>query len=159
MPFLNKLEFVEKSLSVSYRGSLEPQTLDISADVPWPLHDMFGDMGPLCVQYFILQVNRGLFGGTEFAPTDGKAELLEGPKPKRVPPQVSDYHWVIQLSGVTPVALRVLIEELRMAPGRIIPLNGLTLRGSLQLDNSELSVREGEVAAWLGACCGIALNT
>jgi hypothetical protein len=55
---------------------------------------------------------------------------------------------VLRIAGVAPKFMRTVVEELRVA-GMDQPVTSMQVVGSLPLDPTAMSVREGQVKAWL----------
>lgn len=144
MPLLDDLDFVQTGLSVSYRGSVEPQTLTIYVGTEGQQEAAYG---PRFITTLINVINAGGAGGAHFHPAQGLAELLSGPTyPDAEGPQ---FNWDIRVAGVSPLFIRNIVEALRLSGGLDNPTQVMSIRGSLPLDATELSVGETEVKAWL----------
>ncbi|WP_437841379.1 hypothetical protein [Sorangium sp. So ce1153] len=144
MPVLHDMEFAAGGLLVAYRASAQPQELTIevvtagTAEFP---------MSVASLRAVIEAVNRGAAGGAVFDPLLGAAERLDGPWDGEgvLGPA---YRWTLRVAGVAPLFLRNVVEELRRA-GADRPVTRMSLVGTLPLDGSEMSVREGLVRSWL----------
>lgn len=146
MPILNLLEFAKSQLTVSYRGSSEPQTLEIKVACAKKPPD--GNAAGI-LRHLVDPINCGAAGGADFAPTLGHAEVRSGPVRSDAPDAVSaKYHWKIEVVAVSPRYLRSFIEHLRIAASPAL-VKSMSLVGSLNLDKSALSVTEVQVKAWL----------
>lgn len=144
MPLLDDLDFVQNSLSVSYRASQEPQTLSIYVATD---HAEEAAYGPRFITTLINVINSGGAGGVHFHPATGLAELLSGPTyPEGEGPQ---FNWDLRVAGVSPLFVRNIVEALRLSGGLENPTQAMSIRGSLPLDDTELSARETDVKAWL----------
>ncbi|MCK6589157.1 MAG: hypothetical protein HUU21_05560 [Polyangiaceae bacterium] len=144
MPLLDNLDFTKNDLTVSYRGNLEPQTLTIYAAIEIPEEAAYG---PRFITTLMDVINAGGAGGSHFHPAAGLAELLSGPTyPEAEGPQ---FNWDLRVAGVSPLFMRNIVESLRLCGGVDNPAIAMSIRGSLPLDDTELSVREAEVKAWL----------
>lgn len=148
MPILNLLEFTKSKLTVSYRGSAEPQTLEIKvACAKKPQFGVGG--GPGNVRQLVECINAGGAGGAEFAPSAGTAKVLSGPlrsdDPEADKPKLA---WKIELAGVSPAFLRTFVERLRTSASPAA-VKSMSLVGSLQPDQSPLSATEAQVKSWL----------
>lgn len=146
MPIHPHLEQV--ALDIAYRGSAEPQLLDIrvklggTAELP---------LAAWAIGTLVECINRGLAGGADFAPSAGRARLEKGPTgegaavPGELGPELA---FRLDVSGVSPRFLRTVVEYLA-ASGRPHPLLALTIVGTLPPDGSPLSVRDVQIARWL----------
>lgn len=144
MPLLDDLEFAQAGLAVSYRGSPEPQSLTIYVATE---HPQEGAYGPRFITTLINVINAGGAGGAHFHPATGLAELLSGPEyPEAEGPH---FNWELRVAGVSPLFMRNIVEALRLSGGLDNPTQTMSIRGSLPLDDTELSAREAEVKAWL----------
>lgn len=140
------LEGVE--LDVAYRGSADPQTLDVAIDLAGPAEL---PLAPWAVGAFVACVNRGLAGSTDFAPGAGHATLDAGPTGEGTPDPAElgpRYAFRLTVAGVAPVFLRVFVEHLAGA-GHPHALRSVSIVGSLPPDGTRRSVRERELAGWL----------
>ncbi|WP_437683368.1 hypothetical protein [Sorangium sp. So ce131] len=144
MPVLYDMEFAAGGLLVAYRASPEPQELLIevategTAEFP---------MSVASLRALIEAINRGAAGGAVFDPLLGAAERVAGPWDDGGVLGPS-YRWTLRVAGVAPLFLRNMVEELRRA-GADRPVTRMSLLGSLPLDGSAMSVREGLVRSWL----------
>ncbi|MBX3231408.1 MAG: hypothetical protein KIT84_10720 [Labilithrix sp.] len=133
---------------VAYRGSTEPQTLDVVLELTGPAEL---PLAPWAVGGFVACVNRGLAGSSDFAPSMGRAALEAGPTgegdpaPDELGPR---YAFRLLVAGVAPVFLRVFVEHLA---GCAHPseLKTISIVGSLPPDGTRLSVRDRELEGWL----------
>jgi hypothetical protein len=148
MPICPTTELMNlQGLAVSYRGSDQPQLLEINleargkTEIPVP---------PLSVRSVIWGISNGAAGGAEFAPTVGAASLKKGSidstDKKAAGPKWS---WTIELAGVSPLFMRVLVDLMANTGSINKPAQKLVITGSLPLDTSPLSVREPTVITWL----------
>lgn len=136
-------------LDIAYRGSAEPQILDVGvklageAELP---------LAPWAIGSLVDCINRGLAGGSELAPTDGRAKLEVGPTGEGPAPQPGElgpeYTFRLTVAGMSPRFVRVFAEHLA-ASGHPHPVRTLSIVGSLPTDGSPLSVREDRLASWL----------
>lgn len=144
MPVLYQMEFCARDLHVAYRASPAPQELSIEvrtagrAEFP---------MAPASMRAIVEAINGGAAGGGLFSPCDGLAEIVHGPAPGDAS-LGPDYRWTLRVAAVAPLFLRNMVEELRRA-GMDQPVTGVSIAGSLPLDASDLSVREGKLKGWL----------
>lgn len=144
MPLLDNLDFTQNALAVSYRGSQDPQTLTIHVTTAEPEEAAYG---PRFITTLMDVINSGGAGGSHFHPATGFAELLSGPTyPDAEGPQ---FNWDLRVAGVSPLFVRNIVESLRLCGGVENPAQSMSIQGSLPLDDTELSVREAEVKAWL----------
>lgn len=145
MPLISRLDFVQHGgLRVAYRASPSPQELTIDVMTAGVPHKGAANW---YFQALIDDINAGAAGGALFAPSQGLAELLSGPD-HDADALRPDHHAVLRVSGVSPLFLRTIVEELRWA-GVEHPTTHLSIVGSEPLDQSALSVREHHVRAWL----------
>jgi len=146
LPIVPNLDFTRNDLHVAYRGSLEPQVLSIDVS----LSD--GDpesIAPIVIEGLIHQINTGGAGGAEFAPELGAATLLTGPSDiDEASAAGPDYRWEMQVAAVSPRFVRTIVESMPSASASVF-VRSMSIAGSLQLDESPLSVRQAEVNAWL----------
>ncbi len=138
----------EATFDIAYRGSEEPQSLEIRVKTGGVAELPLAAWG---VGTLIECINRGLAGGLEFAPSQGEAKLLAGPTGEG--PEVSGergpgLRFQLQVAGVSPRFLRTMVEYFA-ASGHPHPLISLTIVGGLALDGSRLSVRDTELSRWL----------
>jgi tetratricopeptide (TPR) repeat protein len=148
-PYYPYMAFAQTGLSLSYRGSPTPQVLRIAMTIPWPPHGTLGDRGPSTIETLLDALNRGVAGGATFDPAAGKARLLSGPKYGRKVPKACDYDWQVEVAGLCPKALRLLIEELARASNKAYAARSLTIEGALPPDGSEMSVTTPQMLKWL----------
>lgn len=136
-------------LDVAYRGSAEPQTLDIGVKLAGPAEV---PLAPWAIGSLVDCINRGLAGGSDFAPSHGWAKLEAGPTgegPSPSPDELGpEYAFRLTVAGMSPRFVRVFAEQLA-ASGRPHALRTLSIVGSLPTDGSPLSVREDLLATWL----------
>ena len=144
MPRINHLEFAQHGLSVAYQASPLPQELEVEVDVAGRPIAPFAHMAMRAV---VDAVNDGAAGGAVFPPEASQALRLEGPWEDEDALGES-YRWALRVSGVAPLFLRNMVEELRRA-GMNQPVVRMRIAGSLPLDGGPLSAREGDVRAWL----------
>ena len=129
------------SLDVAYRGSAEPQTLDIGIELAGEAEL---PLAPWAIGRFVAAINRGLAGSADFAPASGRA-VLEADAPKPLGPS---YTFRLEVTGVSPIFLRVLVEKLAGC-GHPHALEAISIVGSLPPDGTRLSVRDRELRGWL----------
>jgi hypothetical protein len=144
MPLLPHLEFASRALTVSYRGSLDPQDVTIDVAVLAPPAAPFAHMAMRAV---VDAVNAGVAGGDVFSPGAGRAERLAGPW-YDADALGANYRWVIEVAGVAPLFVRNMVEELRRA-GMNRDVVAMSIVGALPVDATPMSVREAHVRAWL----------
>lgn len=149
MPYYPYMSFANSGLSLSYRGSPKPQVLQIAMTIPWPPHGVLGDSGPSSIETLVDGINRGIAGGATFDPLAGKARLLSGPKYGRKVPKACDYEWKVEVAGLCPKALRLLIEELASVSNKAYRASALSIQGALPPDGSESSVTTPQMLGWL----------
>lgn len=136
-------------LDIAYRGSAEPQILDVGvklagqAELP---------LAPWAIGSLVDCINRGLAGGSDFPPSQGRAKLEAGPTGEGATPAPGElgpeYTFRLTVAGMSPRFVRVFAEHLA-ASGHPHPLRTLSIVGRLPTDGSPLSVRENLLAAWL----------
>jgi len=131
----------EVALDIAYRGSPEPQLLDVGIELAGPAEL---PLASWAVQAFVDGVNRGLFGSADFAPTLGAA-ALEASTPD--PSGLKDA-FRLSVTAASPLALRVLVELLAGC-GHPNALRAISIVGSLPPDATRLSVRDRDLGAWL----------
>jgi hypothetical protein len=139
MPLLNALDFtVGPNFSVRYRASAEPQEVFITAELSSAAY--------MHITNALLTTEQaaefGVTGSDCFAPALGRAQPLANARDGR---RVTA---TIEVAGFAPVAVRRLVEELR-AIGMTTPIASLEIVGALPLDDSNLSITEHHVRAWL----------
>ncbi|MBX3196939.1 MAG: hypothetical protein KF894_02180 [Labilithrix sp.] len=136
-------------LDVAYRGSAEPQTLDVGVKLAGPAEV---PLAPWAIGSLVDCVARGLAGGSDFAPEVGRARLLAGPTGEGAAPAPGelgpDYAFRLEVAGMSPRFVRVLVEHLA-ASGHPHGARTLSVVGGLPTDGSPLSVREDLLARWL----------
>ncbi|MBX3222290.1 MAG: hypothetical protein KF795_17355 [Labilithrix sp.] len=136
-------------LDVAYRGSVEPQILDVGVKLGGPAEV---PLAPWAIGALVECVNRGLAGGSDFAPEEGHAMLEAGPTGEGATPAPGelgpDYAFRLSVAGMSPRFVRVIAEHLA-ASGHPHPVRALSIVGSLPTDGSALSVRENLLAGWL----------
>jgi hypothetical protein len=158
MPIHPHLEGV--LLDIAYRGSVEPQILDIGVELAGPAEV---PLAPWAIGALIGCINRGLGGGSEFAPSLGRATLEAGPTgedsagasvagaggPTGAAGELGPrYAFRLSVAGVSPRFIRLFVEQLA-ASGDPHPLRSLSIVGTLPPDGSTLSVRDGLLSRWL----------
>jgi len=136
----SRLGFARGGLHVAYRASADPQLLDLYVELA--AADPLGRI-PTVVRRLLDEMNGGAAGGAELPPALGCARCVQGPLDNREPGPV--YRYMLEVAAVSPRFLRHLVETL----GARGDVRVLAVRGALPLDDSALSVREGEVATWL----------
>jgi hypothetical protein len=140
------LEGVE--LDIAYRGSAEPQVVDIGVKLGGPAEI---PLAPWAIGSLVACIDRGLAGGAELAPETGRAKLESGPtgtgdpSPDELGPS---YAFRLSVAGVSPRFLRTIVEHLA-ASGAPHPVRAISIVGTLPPDGGPLSVREGDLARWL----------
>ena len=150
MPFLPRMEFAKDHLAVAYRGSLEKQTLDVRLKIPSKAPGPTGVGGMLAI---VSAINEGLAGGAEFHPAKGRAKVLSGPLKSAAPgARGPSFAWKLEIAGVSPLFLRILIEAFRVF-GFPQPVVSMSITGSLPLDDTPLSIHEREILPWLATWC------
>jgi hypothetical protein len=136
------------ALDIAYRGSPEPQVLDIRVKLGGPAEL---PLAAWAIGTLVECINRGLAGGADFAPSSGRARLESGPTgegPAAAGELGPEIAFRLDVAGVSPRFLRTVVEYLA-ASGRPHPLLGLTIVGTLPPDGSPLSVRDVQLARWL----------
>lgn len=136
-------------LDVAYRGSTEPQILDVGVELAGPAEL---PLAPWAIGSLVDCINRGLAGGSEFAPVQGRAKLEAGPTGQEARPGPGElgpkYAFRLAVAGMSPRFVRVFADHLA-ASGHPHALLSLSIVGSLPVDRSPLSVREDLLARWL----------
>jgi hypothetical protein len=135
------MEFAETHLAVAYRAAKEPQLLNVQVRTAGVAETPFA---AAAIQAFVDLANAGGAGGSELSPASGKAKIVTQP----IDPQGTDRTWVIEVAGVSPRALRNLVEAMRRA-GDGHAVTSLSVWGELAPDGSPLSVREDVLRRWL----------
>lgn len=138
MPFVQTLDaLAQGGLTVRYRGSTERQKLTIDVI-------RSGRCQAPCLAAYNLRnsLNLGFAGGADFHPTTGFGEVLAESPDLQGP----ELHWEIDVAGLSPLALRNLIEN---HSSIYAPPQQMVIVGSLALDDSPLSVTEQKVVPWL----------
>jgi len=141
VPFLPGLEFAQTHLAVAYRGAPEPQLLHVQVRTAAPAETPFASAA---IDAFVDLVAAGGAGGAEFPPSAGKARIAAQP----IDPLATDRTWSLEVAGVSPRALRGLVESLRRA-GSPHPVTSLSVLGERPTDGSPLSVRDDVLGGWL----------
>jgi hypothetical protein len=128
-------------VTVAYRGSEQPQLVDIRVQIK--------SKSPVAIarlnlRYLVDAINAGAAGGAESAPTVGSAKLVKGSfkgtEPDATGPK---FAWTLELAGVSPKFVRVLVEQLSMAGGARLPVQSMSIVGKLApVARDPLSVRE-----------------
>lgn len=144
VPLLDLLDFAKKDLVVRYRASAEPQTLTIEAETASPT--------PVAYAAIIMNivgegVRWGGAGGAMLAPELGRFAIQKAPVGSKTR-QARKLVWTVEVAGIAPAYLRVMVERLRTA-GYSQPLKSLRIVGSLPPDRTALSAREADVRKWL----------
>jgi hypothetical protein len=142
MPLLHGLDFAARDLVVRYRASPTAQNLAIEVHTAGAAPRSEAALYARAIVDFI---NAGAASGEHFPPQAGFAELLSEPPPPALGPS---YAFVMRVAGVEPMFLRRMVERLRLC-GVGQPTVGMSIVGSLPLDESPLSITESEVRAWL----------
>jgi len=139
------VDYIDKTLSVAYRASEEPQELLFEVQFSKPreprvtLADINFDL-----------VRRGIAGDQHFDPAKGALEILEGDPNTLEPSTLHSYR--LRVAHVSPLFIRQLATfpwGLGIPPNPPNIPERITIRGSLPLDDSPLSVREGDIVRWL----------
>lgn len=130
MPILPTVRIMNLAgLSVSYRGSDQSQLVDVRVEIESKAHVASARLG---LRYLLDAINLGAAGGAAFAPTTGAARLVKGSfsisEPDARGPK---FAWTLELAGVSPKFIRVLVESLSGAGGGRIPVQRLTIAGTL----------------------------
>jgi len=149
MPLLNMMDFAESHLAVRFRASIEPQEVDIYVKTAGRSQERNAgaDMAVLASQ-----VRYGVAGGSRFEPARGLWERLSGVAAPDKGPEAfgPEYRWKCRVAAIDPLFLRSVAEGLRScgwAPDN--PVEEMSIVGQLPLDDSDLSVTETQVRAWL----------
>ncbi len=138
-------------LTVSYRGSLEPQLVTIelkgSGRTELALHYARN------VERVVDMITSGLAGAGSFAPEVGEAEIVKAPAPSNDGP---DFAWKLRVRGVGPCFWAVALDQLANPWNSY---NGtrdvndcarhISIVGDLPIDGSSASARTKDVVAWL----------
>lgn len=139
-------EFIRDSLWIRYRASADPQRVDIHVRTTGAM-PVAVEYGRVFMRRVIDTIELGAAGGSLFDPAAGSAKLVAAPpEGEALGP---DYVWSAEVAGVSPRALRTMVEHLRHSGGGFFPVTSMSITGSLPTDRSELSVTEEEVKRWL----------
>ena len=149
MPFLRLLEFAAKDLTISYRASHEPQTLDIVVEAR---HRTSMGLGPIAMRPVIEGAAYGAASGAEFNPSMSRMTKIKGPDFNTPEAHGPCFAWSIEVVAVSPLYMRSIVEHLRGIGGMGGGIVRMLVRGSLSLDDSPLSVRERDLKLWLDDC-------
>lgn len=144
MPLLPELDFAAGALAVSYRASTEPQDLAITVRLK---HAEPGCVGPRRMGTLLDTIGEGAAGGSDFHPAVSSADLVSGTVAREL--AGPDLSWLLRVSGISPVFIRSIVEQLRICGAADNPVVAMSIFGSLPLDGTPLSVREGQVRQWL----------
>jgi len=135
-------EFVDGNLTVAYRASAEPQTLDVHvkcAGKPMEVH------APMHARGIAKAATVGAIGGAEFHPTAGVAKLLSGP----LDPPASEgpeWHYSFEVASMSPRYIRNIVHRMAYAGARTPPVS-MSIVGSLAIDDTPMSITERTIAA------------
>lgn len=141
---LDGLDFVTRDLRVRYRGAAVPQRLDISVTTGGAVPVEFGRV---FVRRVADTINFGAAGGSAFSPAAGRATLIGGPPDgQALGPQ---YDWTLEVTAVSPRALRTMVEHLRLSAGGYFPTVAMSIMGTLPPDGGPLSATEDDVRSYL----------
>lgn len=141
MAFLPGLEFAQTHLAVAYRAAAEPQLLHVQVRTAGPAETPFA---AAAIDAFVDLIAAGGAGGEELPPSAGKAKIVTPP----IDPLAADRTWSLEVSGVSPKAIRLLVESMRRA-GAPNAVTSLAVWGELAPDGSPMSVRDDVVKKWL----------
>jgi hypothetical protein len=145
---LSDLDFTKNNLRIRYRASAEPQELDVDIRTRGIIPI---DFAGVALRRIMDIVTFGAAGSSVFAPSVGAAKVLSGPPlaPIGLPSYGPDYHWTLEVAGIAPVTFRTFVEQLRISGGYLVPVESLSLTGSLPLGDTPLSITEQQVKSWL----------
>jgi hypothetical protein len=143
MPLLDLLEFAPQGLSVAYRASAAKQ--EVAVALRTSRAGLEETACGMLVEGLVEAIRRGAAGSDLFDPAAASAELVRAELSGDTPA----LSFVLELAGVAPVFVRCVVEALRDAGGPGNPVEAMQLFGSFALDASPLSIREGQVLAWL----------
>lgn len=141
MPILTDLDFTQSDIQIAYRASLDPQIVTIAVTTAGVSSFPYAH---LLMRKLLTSVNSGSAGGARFPPTAGVGVIID----ESADPCGPNYWWRFRLAAADPIFLRNVVEELRAA-GLQHPVTSMQITGSLPLDATDLSVREGDVKRWL----------
>jgi len=135
-------------LSIAYKGSETPQLVDVRVVTTAKARVA---QARISMRYLVDAIELGAAGGAELPPTSGSCKLVKGSF------AVGDsdakgpkFGWTLELAGVSPKFLRVMVEQLSIAGGSAdVPVESLTIAGTLQPGFDPLSVREAALLPWL----------
>jgi len=145
MTRLDRLDFVNDGLIVSYCASAEPQDVHISIDYSTPNSKIRPKERMLglrnCVQY-------GFAGSDLYAPQDATFEVVT--MPPYPSPESERCELEFKMGGVAPIAIRNFVETLRLTSDPPdSTTRAMTIRGSRPVDTSSNSITEDVVRKWL----------
>jgi hypothetical protein len=145
MTRIDRLEFVDDGLIVSYCASVELQDIRIAIDFS-------ASNSKLRLKERMLNVRNtieyGFAGSDVYAPQDAKFEVVKMPPYPSPPSEHCELE--LRLGSIAPIAIRTFVETLRLTsnPPECIT-QAMTIRGSRPLDTSSNSVTEKVVREWL----------
>jgi hypothetical protein len=144
----SRLAFAPTGLSVAYRASPKPQLVEIVARcVRKPQRKV---LAGLLFEHMARCIAKGAGGGREFAPAQVRFERLGGPLEEDDARSVGrEWRWKVKVAGLSPRYVRNVVEHLSLCGGGDTPLESLSVRGELPLDDGPMSVREDDVLGWL----------
>lgn len=135
-------------LSVAYRGSESPQLVDVRVETKGKARNT---MARLAMRTLCRAIELGAAGGAELPPTAGSCKLIQGSfGPEGADAKGPKFGWTLELAGVSPRFLRVFVEQLSNAGASPdVPVESMTIAGTLPPSDDPLSIREGGLIPWL----------
>ena len=134
-------EYIKTGLSISYRGSPEPQLVQVRFKLSQAAPN---GLTPHRVSMFVAHVKLGAYGGAEFAPESGDASLVEGSFDVVGPgSRGPDFAWTLRLAGVSPHAWRVFVD----LPSKLF--EQCEIVGDLAPSDPATSVVTSQLVAWI----------
>ncbi len=136
-----------KGLAIRYRASADPQKLEVAVRMKRKSVDSLarGVMSDL-VEAMAL----GAGAGEEFAPAHSSAKLVKGTfDPDKAGGAGPSFAWTLEVAGISPAFLRVMVDALANSGGTDVHVDSLTIAGSVAPTGDALSVDEKKMIAWL----------
>ena len=134
------------AFSLSYRGSEEPQHLDIDL---LATGKVFPFPPTIALNGWIAHANMGFAAGVEFSPTRTRVEQVSGRRPGDAGDSTGPaYRFGLSVACVSPYFLRTLVDRLS-TPSAKVDVAHLQITGALAVDASPLSVTTERMKKWL----------
>lgn len=148
MPFAPATQLMNlQGLAVRYQASAEPQTLEVSVRMKKKyLYSLLRpEMGTL-----VEVMASGGASGDEFAPSSSRAKLVHGTFDAKAPGgEGPEFAWTLEVAGISPLFLRVMIDDLAASGGSGVRADSIMITGSLAPSGDPLSVDDRKMSAWL----------